>query len=88
MDGTTDFLAAIGSLVLFSIPLALSVWALVDAARRPGWVWALAGRRQVVWLALILFGTLTVLLGIVISLYYLIRIRPRLAAIEDGDLTA
>ena len=42
--------------VACTLPLALTVWALLDAARRPEWAWALAGRRRVVWLAAILFG--------------------------------
>jgi hypothetical protein len=81
-----DLLATIGLLILVSIPLALSVWALVDAAARPRWVWALAEKNQVAWLAAILIGTLTVLLGLAISIFYLTRIRPALAATEAGRL--
>jgi hypothetical protein len=47
-------------------------------------VWALAGRTQVLWIAAILFGTIALPLGIVISTVYLLRIRPRLAATESG----
>ena len=81
-----DLLATIGLLILVSIPLAISVWALIDAVARPRWVWALAERNQVAWLAAILIGTLTVLLGLAISGWYLMRIRPQLAAIEAGRL--
>lgn len=81
-----DLLATIGLLILVSIPLAISVWALLDAAARPRWVWALADRNQVAWLAAILIGTLTVLLGLVISGWYLLRVRPALAATEGGSL--
>jgi len=81
-----DLLATIGLLSLVSIPLALSVWALVDAAARPRWAWALAEKNQVAWLAAILIGTLTVLLGLAISIFYLTRIRPALAATEAGRL--
>ena len=69
------------------IPLGLSLWALLDAAHRPEWAWALAGRRRVVWLAAILFGILTLVGGLVISGFYLVSVRPRIAAAENGDIT-
>ena len=71
-------------MTLFSVPLILTVWALLDAARRPEWAWALCGRRRVVWLAAILFGGMTVVVGLVISSIYLLRIRPAVAAAENG----
>ena len=71
---------------VFSVPLALTAWALLDAARRPEWVWALAGRRRVAWLAAILFGALVVVVGLVVSTVYLVRIRPELAAVESGRI--
>jgi hypothetical protein len=64
----------------------LTAWALLDAARRPEWAWALAGRRRVVWLAAILFGALVVVVGLVVSTVYLVRVRPALAAVESGRL--
>jgi hypothetical protein len=71
---------------LVAAPLTLSVVALLDAARRPAWAWALAGRAQVAWIAAILFGTILVPLGVVVSTVYLLRIRPRLAATEEGRI--
>ncbi len=68
------------------LPLALSVWALLDCARRPGWAWALSGRRQAVWMAAILFGMLMVVVGIAISGWYLLKVRPAIAAAEDGQV--
>ena len=73
-------------MVVLATPLVLTLWALLDAARRPEWAWALAGRRRVVWLAAILFGAMTVVLGVVISSLYLLRVRPAVAAAEDGRL--
>ncbi|HZM31146.1 MAG TPA: hypothetical protein VFB77_11685 [Acidimicrobiales bacterium] len=73
-------------MAVFSVPLALTAWALLDAARRPEWVWALAGRRRVAWLAAILFGALVVVVGLVVSTVYLVRIRPELAAVESGRI--
>jgi hypothetical protein len=70
--------------VLCSLPLALSVWALLDAAHRPEWAWALAGRRRVVWIAAILFGTMALVVGVVVSGIYLTRVRPEVAGAETG----
>jgi len=82
----TDTLGAAGTMIVLATPLMLTLWALLDAARRPEWAWALAGRRRVVWLAAILFGAMTVVLGVVISSVYLLRIRPHVAAAEDGRI--
>lgn len=68
------------------IPIALSVWALLDCARRPPWAWSLAGRSQVAWLGAIAFGVFLLVFGLAISVWYLLMVRPRVAAIEDGDL--
>jgi hypothetical protein len=76
----------IGITALLCVPLALSLWALLDCARRPAWAWALAGRRQVVWMAMILFGFLTVLVGIGISGWYLLRVRPEIRRAEGGEV--
>lgn len=78
-------MATTAALVLLcSVPLALSLWALLDAARRPEWAWALAGRRRVVWLAAILFGAMVLAAGLVVSIAYLVRVRPEVAAAETG----
>jgi len=69
-----------------SVPLLLTGWALLDAARRPEWAWALAGRRRVVWMAAILFGAMTLLVGLVVASVYLVRVRPEVAAAEAGRL--
>lgn len=70
--------------VFAAIPLSLTVWALLDAARRPQWAWALAGRRQVVWMAGIMFAALTVLGGVIVSSWYLAKVRHEIKAAEDG----
>ncbi len=73
-------------LLVCSIPLALTGWALLDNAHRPEWVWALTGRRRVAWLAAILFGAVVVPVGLVVSAVYLVRVRPELADAETGRL--
>jgi MFS family permease len=75
---------AVVATLLAGVPLGLSVWALLDAAGRPEWAWALAGRRRVMWIAAILFGVLTLVVGLVVSVVYLVRVRPEIAAAEQG----
>lgn len=87
--GTVDFgFGSIAGAFFFAcmaaIPLGVSLWALLDAARRPRWAWALAGRRQVVWMAVIMFGVMSVIGGLLISGYYLWRVRPAVAGAESG----
>ena len=80
--------AIAGALVfatLAALPLALSLWALLDAARRPRWAWALSGRRQVVWMAAIMMAAIVLVVGVAVSWWYLTRIRRESAAIEHGD---
>lgn len=79
-------MGAVALTALAGLPLALSVWALLDCARRPGWAWALSGRRQAAWMAAILFGMLMVVVGIGISAWYLLKVRPVVAAAEDGRI--
>lgn len=75
---------ALALAVFVAIPLSLTGWALLDAARRPQWAWALAGRRQVVWMAWIMFSALTVVGGMLVSTWYLTRIRAEIRDAEDG----
>ncbi len=70
------------------IPLGVSLWAFLDVARRPQWAWALAGRNQVAWLAVVFFGIFTVVGGLAISAWYLAKVRPQVAAVEAGDFSA
>lgn len=70
-----------------ALPLALTAWALLDAARRPEWAWALAGRRRVVWMAAILFGAMTLVVGIVVASVYLLLVRPEIEAAESGRVS-
>jgi hypothetical protein len=77
---------ALVSLVLACVPIGLSLWAFLDVAHRPAWAWALADRNRLVWLAAIGLGVLFCGLGVVVSVYYLARVRPQIAAAESGRL--
>ena len=84
--GAGDVLWAVVVTALACIPIGISLWALLDAARRPRWVWALSRHPQTPWMAAVAAGVLLTVVGLAISLWYLLRIRPDLAAIERGEL--
>jgi hypothetical protein len=77
---------AVVQVAFLSIPIGLSLWALLDCARRPAWAWALAGRSQLVWMGSILFGILLLPVGLAVSTWYLLRVRAAVAAVEGGRL--
>ncbi len=61
-------------ILIFFLNIVLPVVALVDAARQPDG--ALAGGRGL-WIALLAVSLLIPLLGAVLSLVYLLAVRPR-----------
>lgn len=86
VEGLLEVGWAIVVTVVLCTPLGISVWALLDAARRPEWAWALAGRDRLAWIVAILLGTLIVCAGVAISIWYLLKVRPQVAAAEDGRI--
>lgn len=84
--GTTDTVSTVAVLSILAVPLVLSVWALLDIARRPAWVWALAGRSQPLWMAGVMLGAMVLVAGVFVSLRYLSAVRPELRRVEAGDL--
>jgi len=86
VDGLGQLFLIILQTALLCIPIALSLWALLDCAKRPAWAWAMTGRSQQVWMAVILCGILLVPVGLAISGWYLLRVRPDVAAVEGGRL--
>ena len=81
-----ELAVTIGLIVLVALPLAWSVVALLDAARRPEWVWALVGRARVIWMVAIMLGIAILPMGIAVSTWYLLRIRPELRDAEQGRI--
>ena len=81
-----ELLATAAALLLVGLPLAISVVALLDVARRPQWAWSLADRNQAGWMALVLVGMLSVVFGLIISGWYLLKVRPVVAAAEQGHV--
>ncbi len=75
-------------LCLLSTPLALSVWAILDVANRPGWAWALAQRSRLLWMIVLVLGICVTPVGLVLSGIYLLRVRPIIADAESGIFEA
>lgn len=59
----------------------------LHAARYPQWVWAFSERTQVVWLAGLLIGAAVVPIGLPLAAYYIVRVRPVLHQIEQGNMS-
>ncbi len=83
----SEFVLAVVATLFGAIPIGLSLWALLDAAHAPSWAWALVGRRRVAWMAAIMLGTLTVIGGLAVSIWYLRNVRPQIRAAEAGDVS-
>jgi hypothetical protein len=79
-------IVAIIETAIACVPIGLSLWALLDCAKRPGWAWSLANRSQQVWMATILCGILLVPVGLAVSTWYLVKVRPIVAGVEDGRI--
>jgi hypothetical protein len=83
---TVSSFEVVVSVFVAAIPIALSVWAMLDAARRPEWAFAFVNRSRTVWVAACAIGVLFCLPGVLISLWYLLRVRPQVAGVERGRL--
>jgi hypothetical protein len=82
----TDLLWAAASVIVLALPLILTAVAFIDAARRPEWAWALAGRRRVMWMALLVAGGATVIAAPLFAAAYFLIARRDVAAAEKGRL--
>jgi hypothetical protein len=63
-------------LLILLVPLALTIWGIVDAASRPEWAWQRSGQSKVLWIVLQVVG-MFVCLGWILSIVYLAAIRPQ-----------
>jgi heme/copper-type cytochrome/quinol oxidase subunit 2 len=57
---------------------AFWIWSIVDAARTPEQVWMAAGQNKILWIVLI------AVLGVVLSLVYVLWPRPELRRAADA----
>jgi uncharacterized BrkB/YihY/UPF0761 family membrane protein len=63
---------------LFLIPPAIVLWGLIDAATEPPVAWESVGQSQTVWIVRLVVGLLLSWLGMILSIYYLVSVRPKL----------
>lgn len=73
--------------IILLLPVFYTLAGLLDAARRPAWVWALVGRSQLLWLWLLGMSLLTIYGGVIAATWYFVRVRRSLVRAEAGDLT-
>src|SRR3954471_9632364 len=73
---------SVGALVVLGlVTVALAVWAVADAARRPTAAWNRIQKGKGTWIALIVVFTLLFgVIGLALSIYYLAVVRPQLVA--------
>ncbi len=69
--------------VLFATGPVLAIISIIDVARRPDWAWQASGQSKTLWLVLEIVGIF--FCGLVISLIYLLAIRPKVAAAQPGS---
>ena len=76
--GPAEFILIVG---IGLVPIALAIWAIVDAASRPDAAWKAIDKSRATWITLIVVFTLFCnLVGLVLSIVYLLTIRRQLAA--------
>jgi hypothetical protein len=74
-------------LVIVAVPIVsvgVVLWGLIDAAVRPDPAWAAAGQNKTVWVVLQVVGLFFCAIGLILSLVYLLAIRPRVRAAQLG----
>lgn len=87
MEGVQDFVVMAFWIAVAASPIVFIGLTFLHAARYPQWVWAFSERTQIVWLAGLLMGAAVVPLGLPLAAWYLIRVRPVLHRIEQGNLS-
>jgi hypothetical protein len=83
-QGAGELLWAVVTATFFALPAIVSLVTLLDAARRPAWVWAFAGRNRAYWIGAAGLGILFCAAGAVVAVLWWGRVRPQLGAIEAG----
>jgi len=84
--GAGELLWAIVTTLWFALPALVSLATLLDAARRPAWVWAFANRNRAYWIGMAGLGVLFCVVGVVVAVLWWGRVRRQLGAIEAGRL--
>ena len=68
-------------LVIGLVPLAIGIWAIVDAAKQPDAAWTAIGKSRALWIVLIaVFTFFCNVVGLILASVYLASRRPQLEA--------
>jgi len=86
MEGFQEFMTMAFWIAIAGSPIAFIGLTFLHAARIPQWVWAFSDRTQVIWLASLLLGVAVVPLGLPLASWYLVKVRPVLNRIENGNV--
>ena len=68
---------------LWLVCLALPIWGIVDAARRPQSQWMKADQNQTMWVVLMAVGIFFCPLGVIAAIIYLAAIRPKPSGVSS-----
>jgi hypothetical protein len=80
--GSSGALVGLGFVIFAVATLAVTIWAIVDAASRPAGAFTAAGSNKTLWITIMVIGWLvTGLIGLILACVYLGSIRPRVRAI-------
>lgn len=77
MDVTTGGLGAFAILTLI-----VSLWAVIDAVRRPGWAYESAGKSKALWLVLLIVGIFICNVGFFVALWFLFVVDPQVKRMQ------
>jgi hypothetical protein len=69
-------------ILLLVVPVALPIWAVIDAAVRPDTAWAATGQNKILWVVLPIV-TNVLCLGWVAAIVYFAAIRPKVVAAQQ-----
>lgn len=80
--GITEFIV-LGGLFLSAFTFAIVLWGVIDAAQRPDSAWAAIETSRTLWIGLMAGGLILCFpAGLVLTVYYLVSIRPRLDSVQ------
>jgi hypothetical protein len=74
-------------LAIGSVSLVVPIWGIIDAASRPDKQWEGIGNSKGLWIVLMELGAFLCLpLGLIVSIYYLAVMRPKLEAVGGTSI--
>ena len=77
-----DIFVAFVLIVISLAAIVVPIFAVIDAARRPGPAFAAAGSSKGLWIAVIVvFTLLTGVVGLILACIYLASVRPKVRAL-------